>query len=429
MRRLRKLEQWKAICMVGAVRLSRALIRYKIDLFLFAAILLRWVRPKNSVTQKQSTEEPKNILVIRLDCMGDLIMTTPIFRDLKQRFPGAALTVVVRESNRQILASNPFVDRIMSVRVSYKSRLLQGTRRGCSILNFYVKSLRKERFDIALHPRLGADFYGADLLLRLVDAPISVKYSNNTRRGLARQVIRLAFRTATLLPRPQVQHEVHSNAAIVDFVTHNNSSPRPEIFITANDRTFAQHILAKVKAGSTIIGLGFGSLASYKTWPFERWAEVIRLLALHRTVFVFVLCSKDEKSPGERLQSMLNVENILDSGGATLREVAGCLEACDLFLGADSGLGHMAAAVNCATLIVSHHPLSGAMDYSGSPVQWAPYANNSHVIQPEAAIPPCRDGCNAKHPHCILQILPEQVAESCEEILQSIEKSAEGCIA
>ena len=54
-----------------------------------------------------------NILVIRVDNIGDLICTTPIFQALKSRYPQAKLSVLVNTYNQEVIANNPYVDNIV----------------------------------------------------------------------------------------------------------------------------------------------------------------------------------------------------------------------------------------------------------------------------------------------------------------------------
>jgi len=418
----RKLETLKATWGLGAARVWRLLRRYRISLGILVATLQRSVSRRSAAKYRRTGDAPEKILVIRLDALGDLIMTTPVFRELKKRYPNASITAVVQERTRDLLEANPYVDRILNPPTVHGSRLLLGVRREFSVARFYWKHLRKEYFDIALNPRLGPDYYGADLLMKLVDAPISVRYEDDSHRGPARGIDRFAFRSATNLPRPGPQHEVLTNLAGVEYLAGCRSTSRPEIFLTSEDRAYAKNVVARISSRFTIICLGFGAQESRRKWPLERWAEVIRLLAADRAIFVVVICSGAERASGELLQSMLTVESRLVSG-ARIREAAACVEASDLFIGPDSGPAHIAAAVGCWVLTVSPHPLNGAPDYPSSPVQWAPYSGQARVIQPATAIPPCREGCDAVEPHCILQISPEQVALTCESMLRTIRQT------
>src|SRR5208337_5391884 len=55
-----------------------------------------------------------SIIIFRLDAMGDVVMTTPLFRELKRAFPKSHCTVVVQSAFRPLLATNPYIDEILT---------------------------------------------------------------------------------------------------------------------------------------------------------------------------------------------------------------------------------------------------------------------------------------------------------------------------
>jgi heptosyltransferase-2 len=402
---------------VRTARLWRMLRENRISICSLAVWIVRSIAPRRTAG---TVDPPTNILVIRLDAMGDLIMTAPIFRELKLRYPHAKITAVVQKRNRGILDTNPHVDRILHPPEPRKSRLLQEFHRELSVIRLYWGTLRSERFDLALQPRLGPDYYAANLLLKLVDAPVSVKYCDSTT-GLAGRISNLMCSSMVGLPRPKAQHEMASNGAIAEFVTGNVPSSRPEIFLSREDREGLLQRVGHIKRGTTILCLAFGAQAERRKWPLAYWAELIRLLSQERDLFVFVICSTGERNEGIALQSMLFAESSLLSG-AGLREAAACLELCQFYIGPDSGLAHMAAAVGCTPIVVSPHPIHGDPEDAGSPVRMAPYSSHARIVQPREAIPPCRDRCEAIDPHCILQITPVQIAEVCMNAFRSMER-------
>jgi heptosyltransferase-2 len=415
---LSRLRKQRANAILAAARSWRRLREHRPNVGLIIALLRSGSQRK---PPRGAYDEPKNILVIRLDAMGDVVMTTPIFRELKLRYPNATVTAVVQKGNIGLLETNPHVDRILYPSPVNKSRLAQQFRREYSVARLYWKFFRKEHVDIVLRPALGPDIYGANLLLRLINAPISLKYSDTPQRGLARKINTYAFRSMSSLSRPQPQHEVLSNLALIEHLAGGRCTSQPEIFLTDRDRAFAKRFIGDAESYSTIVGIAFGAQARKRSWPLERWAEVIRLLAEHRAIFALVICSEAERNDGEFLRSMLCVESRIVSGAA-LREAAACAEACDLFMGPDSGLAHLAAAVGCMPLVISPHPADGDFGHGNSPVRFAPYSKHSRVIQPDTGSPPCKTGCDAIEPHCILQISPAQVAQACEEMLRSNEQ-------
>jgi len=81
-------------------------------------------------------------------------------------------------------------------------------------------------------------------------------------------------------------------------------------------------------------------------------------------------------------------------------------------VGGDSGLGHIAAAVGCATVTVSPHPVTGKDDHTNSPIRFRPWGDRSVVVQPAKGGEGCLYGCERDEPHCILNIDVNEVASA-----------------
>ena len=410
----------KTIALVKAAQVFRVLREYWPDAGLPLAACVGLARWRHGEDVSPIGDQPQNILVIRLDAMGDLVMTTSIFRELKQAYPKATITALVPRANFDILETNPFVDQIIVFLPIKRSLLLQRVRRVISIVRLYWKSLRGKHFYLAVQPRLGPDYFGANLLLTLVSASSRIKYEDDLKRGPSKYFAKFAYRSVTQLHRPAFQHEVLSNKDFVRQLTERIFHSRPEIFLRNEDRSYAEGVFKNIASRSIVICVAFGAQAKRRQWPLERWAETLCLLAQNRNIAVLILCSRAETWEGERLHSMLNsvlgTNNWIVSG-ARLREVAACIQGCDLLLGADSGLAHIAAAVGCSVLVVSPHPVDGDPCHENSPLRFKPYSERARVIQPKTSRYPCRSGCDAVEPHCILDLMPSQIAEVAEEML------------
>jgi ADP-heptose:LPS heptosyltransferase len=415
-----RIDALKTLARVRAAQLFRAVRDYYPGAGLPLTACLSLIRRRHREDALLTGAPPRSVLVIRLDAMGDLIMATPIFRELKQAYPGASITALVPKANLEILETNPFVDRIITLLPIRRFRLLQRVRRDLSIVRLYWKFLRGEHFDLALQPRLGPDYFGANLLLTLVSASFRMKYEDDLKSGPSKLLAKVAYRSVIQLPRPVLQHEVLSNRAFIQRLTGQTLDCSPEVFLSNTDGSYSKRFYEEAKTASTMVCVAFGAQAKRRQWPLKRWVETLCLLAKSRDIAVVILCSRAERGQGERLRSMLDSNPGIESwivSGAGLRQVAGCMQACDLLLGADSGAAHLAAAVGCAVLVLSPHPLHGDPHHENSPLRFRPYSGQARVLQPEIGRYPCRSGCDAVEPHCLLNLTPSQVAEVAEEML------------
>jgi heptosyltransferase-2 len=356
--------------------------------------------------------ETKNILVIRLDNIGDVVMSTPIFRELKRQCPNVRVTVVVKEHCRELLATNPFVDEVVTVGTD----LSRGLYRLVSALRLYEKVLRKTFFDMVLHPRAGEDVVNESLLVALIDAPVSIGFQMRckSRYGFDRtQVLTRA------LPPPLPKSEALANADIVTALTGVQFSPITELFLTNEDCDFAKDTVASFPCVAQLIGLGFGAYRRRRSWPPNLWAKALDLLARRYRIGVLIFSSREDAAEAEDIRlSATEPMPMQIVAGASLRQVAACIGRCTLFLGTDSGLAHIAAAMRVPIVIVSPHPKAGDRMHENSPIRYAPTGSQIlRILSPIKARPPCSNGCDMNVPHCILEVTPYDVLAATEEIL------------
>lgn len=110
--------------------------------------------------------------------------------------------------------------------------------------------------------------------------------------------------------------------------------------------------------------------------------------------------------------------------GVPLRAVCAVLERCDLFIGNDSGAAHLAAAMECPTVVVSKHPLNGDPNHANSPVRFAPHCARCRVVQPLLGEDECVLSCRASEPHCILRVTSDRVVAAALELLPKVERTS-----
>jgi ADP-heptose:LPS heptosyltransferase len=97
-------------------------------------------------------KEPVSIVIFRLDSLGDVVLTTPLFRELKKAYPKSRRTVVVQEAYRSLLITNPHIDEVLGVPEIKPAWLPLGAKRLLAALVLYWTRLRGRHFDFAISP-------------------------------------------------------------------------------------------------------------------------------------------------------------------------------------------------------------------------------------------------------------------------------------
>ena len=396
--------------------------------FLLAAGF-RSVRPRRAKRPVALSSQPR-IVVVRLDALGDVLLSSSVFRSLRKKFPHAHITAVVQQRCVPILELNPHIDRILTPSASRARKLLGPARQELAIFWLYNQVFRNEQVDCVLQPRLGFDYFGENMLVRLLDANLTIRYEDQLRIGPAKIILRYLFKnTVNLRPGP-AEHEALRNARIAEELTGEFAEPAPELFLSEADHSLQKRIFNEIDRDSLVVCVAFGAQAKRRVWPVDRWSEVINHLALLRKIHAIVICSRDELASGEELRDRLRTPSTLVSG-SSIREIAAVMGASELFLGADSGLAHIAAVMGCVPVIVSPHCQNGDPDHQNSPIRFRPFIEGAIVLQPSAPIKPCFNGCDATHAHCILQIGIDEVVKNCNRVLLSLSSRREmrgGCL-
>jgi ADP-heptose:LPS heptosyltransferase len=292
-----------------------------------------------------------------------------------------------------------------------------------SALLLYRSHLRGRCFDFALVPRWDSDEHLATFLCVLTNAVRRVGYTSKT--SLAKSRINCGFDSAfdICLPAGSLRHEVVRNLAIVEALGGKVSDSRLEVRLTDRDRRKAGQLLARSRPSIRLIAIGIGARSPGRRWPLERYAEVLTRLRTEQTVLPVVVCSLEERHEAERLTNLLNGKGIIVSG-APLRQTCAVLEQCALFVGNDSGCAHLAAAMNCPTIVVSRHPRNGDPGHNNSPLRFAPHGNCVRVLQPLTGRDDCKDCCRHVEPHCIEEVSADEVFATARELLRTAQPIA-----
>jgi ADP-heptose:LPS heptosyltransferase len=364
-----------------------------------------------------SASHVRSLLVIRLDGLGDVVLTTPLFRELKRIFPDASCAVVVHDDVRSLLSTNPNIDEIIALRPVQAAWLPARLGTLLSVLRLYWRRLRGRRFDIVISPRWEVDNQLATCLCSLVEAARRVGYTETASPMKGRHNRGFDAGFDTCLSAGPVQHEVLRNVEIARALGGKPQDSKLEIRLTQRDREFASKLLAKVPTSSRLVAVGFGGRSRSRRWPLENYAECLVQLQKHCQVQPIIICSRDERDEACKLANMESFEAIVVAG-APLHQVCAVLERCDLFLGNDTGSAHLAAAMECKVIVISRHPKDGNPNHPNSPVRFAPYCQNARVLQPATGVDTCRTECLSPEPHCIKAVSVDRVVAAAREMLE-----------
>jgi ADP-heptose:LPS heptosyltransferase len=368
----------------------------------------------------------KSVLIIRLDAIGDVVMTTPFLRELKRNLPSPHITLLVSPDVYNLVELCPYVNE---VRV-YDGHLIRGrlknARRCWNAFKFGYQQLRKRRFDLAVFPRWDADYYHGAVSAYFSRACWRVGYSKNStpaKKIFNPHIDRLFTH---VINDDTAKHEVEHNLDIIRYLGGVIQEKHLELWLSPNDEVFAEQLLDfhGVRRGDLLIALGPAARTGKRRWPLANFIELGRWLQRQYRARLMVVGGRGEENVGRELEQKVDSYVVNTVGKTTLRQACAILKRCNLFIGNDAGPMHLAAAANVPVVEISCHPKLGCPAHANSPIRFRPWGVHHTVLQPEKALKPCTQACTALHPHCISTVTVEQVKKASMAFLSATEKSA-----
>lgn len=290
----------------------------------------------------------KNILLIQLGDIGDVVLTTPTVRAVKETCPEARVSVLVFKPYGSLLAADPNLYEVLeTARVSGSLfyRLHEFWR--------FARHLRNERYDMTIDLRTGDR--GA-ILSFTTGARIRIG-----RQGIEKQFWHGLFFTHTIhdlkVAPPPVHPGADQSLRVVRELGIDTADSTPKLYIADAVRHAASTLLAQTVpgTGSRFVTINPFSRWKYKEWDNRKWGEVIdRLWEAHHLPAVLI-GSAEEAAGCQEIVSGREGRAFNLAGKTSLAELAAVISASSLHLGVDSAAPHIAAALSTPTVTI-HGP-------------------------------------------------------------------------
>ena len=365
---------------------ARAIARALDAAVLPAAPLLRRVAPAG----RPPGTTPGSILVVRLDHLGDVLMSTPAIAALRRAFPSARLDVLAAPWGAAALRGNPDVDRVLPGAAAWYDPT-SAALSGLGAVLRAARALRREPYD------WGFDLRGDPRVVLFYLLPAA-------RRRFGFAGLGLEDLLTDAVPYERRRGMLDGSLDLVALAGVSPGSRRPVFAVTEEDRAEAARLLGAAGAwtGRRVAVIAPGSNRREARWPARGFARVADALGAD---FAVVLVGRDADAPVTREVAVAAARvRPADLTGATgLGTLAAVLERASVLVTNDSGPSHLAAAVDCPTVAVF-----GPSD----PELTFPYADGHRFVAVTRAIDhprPCFDpACPSDHGFSAID--PEQVA-------------------
>lgn len=332
------------------------------------------------------------ILLINFNYLGDVLLTTPAIKALREAYPNALLVSLVGKNAKEVLLNNPYLDKIIL------------REKGTKFFLNLLKTIKEYKFDLAI---LFQDTLESALLTWLAKIP--------QRIGYKKEGGQFFLTTSIKKNTPEHKHAVISHLSLISKLGINleKCSKKMEIFLDKEDIENAEDLLKKenINFKSKLIALCPFTNRESKQWSLESFAAIGDFLIQKYNAQVIIVGHSKDIPSSEKILKLMKEKGINLVGKTTIKELAYIFEKCQLVITGDSFPMHLATTIEHLTVI----SLFGSTD----PEEVAPYENKHITFYKKLKCSPCKKNkCKYKTNKCMEEITVDEMKKSIFNILK-----------
>ena len=445
--------------------------RWRIMVGAFDAVGGLATRVGRSLRPPTPRSEPRSILVVQLDHMGDAILTSPLLARLRRAYPDAVIDVLASPSNRAVFASNPDVDHVRVASKNWFERRPGGSALFSAVWTL-GRTLKGRGYDLGIDVRgdiltvlvlalagiprrLGWRMGGGGFLLTDVAEWVPGRHEVRSRLALAEQLgidpdsegpsrvvvhaddadrikvarwlreawpvartaarVRARVRASTLHSKLVGSRQIarspwksHGDHSVIESASSEGFS----LDVDRDDEPDSLHA-GRFGEEAPLLAVHLGAGTAAKRWPRAHWQALIdRFLADGWRILL--IGGPDDVAISAAIRPHPGLRDW--SGRLAVTETSALLERADFFVGSDSGPAHVAASAGVPSLIL----------FSGTnrPAQWRPWSRRTMILRNRTACRPCHvKTCPlADHP-CMAGITPDRAYRAATQWWRRLHRS------
>ncbi len=326
------------------------------------------------------------IIIFSPNWVGDSVISTVMLNPIKQEFPLATIVIAANKYVYPLWKANPLVKEVWG-----------SETRGLAYIISYIKfffRLKKNNFDLAI---ILPHCFRYALFAFFAGIPLRVAYHVGHRKILLTHYL-------DYNPSLRKEHMLDNYLAILKALGIESRNRELVLHVAREDETKAENFLQthQIAKDEMIIGIGPGAIyGEAKRWPKEKYLKLINALSGAYKARIFIFTGPGEKALANWFKGKVHNSYVIFIDHSLLSEVMGLIKKCSLFIGNDSGLIHIASALNIKSI---------SLFGSTSPKWTAPYGGNNIILYKQISCSPCfARVCNLGHYSCLNSISVKDV--------------------
>jgi ADP-heptose:LPS heptosyltransferase len=308
--------------------------------------------------------KPQNLLIVRTDRIGDVVLTLPLAEIIKRYFPDCKITFLIREYTKSIVEGNPFIDEVL---------ILQENE-GQPLIKENIKKISRKNFDscVIVYPT-----FSLALIIYLTGI--------NNIVGTGYRWYSFFFNQKVFQHRKYAEmHELEFNIKLLEVFGIKEKPCKKNInfnLIVKKNQKVNEIINSTVKGNKKLVVIHPGSGGSAVDLPVEKFKELVLMLIERNDIETFITGLESESKLCDSLIISKKVHNL--AGNLNLGELISLISKADIFISNSTGPLHIAAALGKNT--IGFYP--NLLQCSAK--RWGPYSDKSVVFVPQNECSDC----------------------------------------
>jgi|GEM_PF-5574740 len=295
--------------------------------------------------------EVRDLLVVRLDAIGDNFLFLDSYRKLRELFPKTNIVVITYSENKPIYDRCPYVNKTLFV-----ERDALATNKAYRETCFKNLQECPRPWDVVLNPLFSREYLAEEIVMA---TPAVLKLGvAGDNSNLSREVMKMTDPGyAALLPvdTSVTRHELHRNNEILSLLGSTDETIRFHAPLTDEDRAFADNLVRNFGIGR--YGVVFpgtkGGTHSIKYWGSENYASLLEELQLEGGwELMMLLGGQGEETIASEISALTRAKPHVFQGDLSFWQAAAVLERAAFYVGSDTSMAHIATALNIPAFVL-----------------------------------------------------------------------------
>jgi lipopolysaccharide heptosyltransferase II len=340
------------------------------------------------------------VLAVRLDGMGDMLMTTPALRALKEAVPGRRLTVLASPAGARIARALPFVDDVLEFAAPWMKH--PGRADAARRTDALISELRTRRFEAAvIFTVFSQSALPAALALMLADIPLRAAHCRENPYELLTEWIA----EQDLDVRAGVRHEVARQLDLVAALGAVPADTRLQFPVSDAASAALARKLAVARVQPPYVAVHPGATAPSRRYPLAQLAEAVSALVQDHGYTVVAMGGEEDRAAAQALCQAGAAVSL--AGELALDELGAALAGATVVIANNSLAAHLAAAVG--TPVCDLYALTNP--------QHTPWRVAHRVLNHDVGCRNCfKSVCPERHHRCLAAVAPAEVVRAVREL-------------